>query len=335
MRSSPIALLLPLLLSRLSPAQAPRATPAPEPVPVGVKGAAPPPRATAAVSVGYVLVPFVVADTKGRPIRDLARRDVTLLCDGRPVATDIFERSDNGPVSFAVLLDVSGSMGLGGKMEGARAALRALVSRRVPGDDFALYAFAQGDVRELVSFTSDTAKVMRALAGIVPFGKTALYDAIARMPDQSLLGKNGARAILLLTDGIDNASKLKEEDLTKILEGIDVPVYPLGLRGSEAVGTPPPGTTREALLDLDVLGHIARMSGGRLEIMTEPAQLEGAVRDIEGDLRTQYLLGFTPTGAGAVRYHRLALRLAGRPRVIRVRAGYRGTDPPFLGKNPR
>ncbi len=293
-----------------------------------------PQRATAAVSVGYVLVPFVVTDAKGRPVRDLKKKNVTLLADGQPVATDLFDHSDAAPVSFAILLDGSGSMALSKKMDGARAALRALLARRVPGDDYALYVFSEGQVKETVPFTADVARVTRGLDTVVPFGKTALYDAIARMPDESLRGKNGARAILLLTDGIDNASHLTEADLTKILEGIDVPVYPLGLRGSEAVGTPAPGTTQEALLNLDVLGHIARMSGGRLEIVTEPEQLEGAVLEIERDLRSQYILGFAPTGSGDLRYHRLSLRLGGRPRPVRVRAGYRGTDPPYLGKSP-
>jgi Ca-activated chloride channel homolog len=221
-------------------------------------------------------------------------------------------------------------MALGRKMEGARAALRALLSTKRKGDDFALYVFAEGVVREEVPCTADANKLIRALQGLVPYGKTALFDAIARMPDHSLLGKNGSRAILLLTDGIDNASKLTEKELTKLLEGIDVPVYPLGLRGSDAAAAVPPGQTAEALLNIDVLGHIARMSGGRLEIVSEPDQLESAMRGIERDLRSQYLVGFTPTGEGAVRYHRLSLRLAGRPRAVRVRAGYRGTDPPYL-----
>jgi Ca-activated chloride channel family protein len=315
MRSHPAALLS-LFFSSLLGAQ----------VPTPPAGEAP--RATSAVSVGYVLVPFVVADTKGRPIRDVRKKDVTLLCDGAPVVTDLFDHSDDGPVSFAILLDGSGSMGLGRKMEGARAALRALLSRRVPGDDYALYVFSQGEAHEVVPFTNDAAQLTRALEAVAPFGKTALFDAIAKMPDKSLLGKNGARAILLLTDGIDNASKLTEAELTQIMEGIEVPVYPMGLRASDAVGTPPPGFTKESLLNLDVLGHIARMSGGRMGIVTEPEELEGAVREIEKDLRSQYLVGFTPTGAGAVRYHRLALRISGRPKVIRVRAGYRGTDPP-------
>jgi hypothetical protein len=107
-----------------------------------------PPRAAADVSVGYVLVPFVVSDRKGRPVAGLRQKDVTLLSDGVPVAYDLFEWSIDAPVSFAVLLDGSGSMALAGKMEGARAAIRALAESRVPGDDFALFVFAEGELKE-------------------------------------------------------------------------------------------------------------------------------------------------------------------------------------------
>ena len=105
-------------------------------------------RTTSSVSVGYVMVPFVLTDLKGRPVADLREKDVTLLVDGQPVADGPLLRSDDAPVSFTILLDGSGSMGLVGKMEGARAAVRALVQQRLPGDDFALYVFAAGAVRE-------------------------------------------------------------------------------------------------------------------------------------------------------------------------------------------
>ena len=106
-----------------------------------------------------------------------------------------------------------------------------------------------------------------------PFGKTALYDALVRMPDKSLLGKNGSRAIILLTDGIDNASTLSREKLKEILEGIDVPVYPLGLRNPAGAGLERGGVARagEALINLDILEEIATVSGG-----------DGGVRRAEG-----------------------------------------------------
>lgn len=300
---------------------APSAPPAPKP-------AADANRASASVSVGYVLVPLVVTDLKGRPLKDLRRGDVTLFADARPVALDLFERNDDAAVSFAILLDTSGSMALAGKMDGARAALQELLSRRRPADDFALFTFSSGAVREAVPFTRDAGRIRRALAEAVPYGRTAFYDALARMPDQSLRGSNGARAIVLLTDGIDNASTLTPDDVVALLEGVDVPVFPIGLRSPGAVRTPPPGITSEALLNLDVLGHVARASGGRLAIVDDAAALGRVMSEIESDLRTQYLLGFTPTGLGGVKYRKFSLKLSGPARPVRMRAGYRGTQAP-------
>jgi Ca-activated chloride channel family protein len=288
-------------------------------------------KATTSVAVGYVLVPFVVTSLKGLPVRDLREQDVTLLVDGKPVKTDLFARSDDAPVSFTILLDGSGSMGLVGKFEGARAAVKALVDQRIPGDDFALFVFSEGTVREQVSFTGDTARLVSAVNAVKPFGRTAFFDALAKMPDKSLLGKNGSRAIILLTDGIDNASELSRDELAALLEGVDVPVYPIGLRSPGSPISPVPGQSAEALLNLEILGHVARITGGRLSIVDDAARLPDSVRLIEKDLRAQYLLGFTPTGAGPARFHRIALRLSGPLRAIRVRAGYKGPSPPAKG----
>ncbi|HEX7528085.1 MAG TPA: hypothetical protein VF425_03175, partial [Thermoanaerobaculia bacterium] len=227
----------------------------------------------------YVLVPFVVTNLKGLPVRDLREQDVTLLVDGTPVKTDLFARSDDAPVSF----------------------------------------------------TQDTARVVAAVNAVKPFGRTAFFDALAKMPDKSLLGKNGSRAIILLTDGIDNASALSSDDLAALLEGVDVPVYPIGLRSPGPPVFPAPGQSLEGLLNLEILGHVARITGGRLSIVDEASRLPDSVRLIEKDLRAQYLLGFTAAGTGPVRFRRIALRLSGPLRAIRVRAGYKGPAPPAKG----
>ena len=69
----------------------------------------------------------------------------------------------------------------------------------------------------------------------------------------------------------------------------------------------------------------------RLAIVDDPARLPESVKLIERDLRAQYLLGFTPGGTGPARFHRIALRLSGPVRTIRVRAGYKGQSPPAKG----
>ncbi len=314
-----------------TPPARPRPPAGPAGRPPGSRAAAAPPRAAADVSVGYVLVPFVVTDQKGRPVGNLREKDVTLLADGVPVAYDLFQGSADAPVSYAVLLDGSGSMGLAGKMEGAKAALETLAATRVAGDDFALFVFAEGEVKEVVGFTEDAGRIVAAARLVKPWGKTAFRDALARMPEKSLHGKNGSRAIVLLSDGIDNDSQITEPELAKLMEGVEIPVFPLGLRSPGALMRPLPGMTVEWMLDVDVLAHIARITGGRMALVDDPNQLPARILDIQKDLRSQYLIGFSPTGTGPVRYRRLALRVAGPARPVRVRAGYRGSDPPAHG----
>ena len=281
------------------------------------------------VSVGYVMIPFTVLGEKGVPITDLSKGEVRLLIDGKRVTSDMFEKSQNAPVSFTILLDASGSMALAGKMDAARAAIGALLAHRRPGDDFSLFVFAESEAHEVVPFTEDPGQVTHALAQVTPYGKTAFFDALSTMPERSRLGKNPSRAIILLSDGIDNASKLTRADLAGLLQGVAVPIYPLGIRDQrEQVGH-----SKEELSDLGLLDAVATLTGGKMYLGNEPQQIALAVAGIEKDLRAQYLIGFAPTGQGAVKYRRISLQLASRVHGVRVRAGYFGTEPPLIALN--
>ena len=291
---------------------------------------------TEAISVNYVLVPFVPLDRHGKPLQGLRDRDVKLLVDGKQVRTDLFESAADSPVSFTILLDGSGSMGIAGKLEGARAALQTLFRNQRPGDDYALYVAAAGQVTELVPFTSSGQRILRGFDAVKPWGKTAVFDAIIRMPDKSILGKNGSRAIILLTDGLDNASAIDRNTLLSTLQAVDVPVYPLGLVQPESL-SPAAGAPLESRLDVAVLADLARMSGGRMVITAKTDELQKAVQIVLGDLRAQYLVGFAPSATGTVKFRRIDLQIAGPVESVRVRSGYRGTDPPLLARkgNPR
>jgi Ca-activated chloride channel family protein len=284
---------------------------------------------TETVSVGYVMIPFTVLGRNGAPIANLRQKDVSLVVDGVRVRTDMFEQSTNAPVSFTILLDASGSMGLAGKMDAARAAVSTLLDQRRRGDDFALYVFAESEAREVVPFTEDADRIRRALFEVKPYGKTAFFDALATMPAREELGKNPTRAIILLSDGIDNASRHTREGLARIFEGSSIPIYPLGLRDPSEL-RPHHTVPYEELSDLELLEAVATLTGGKLHLGRSPGQLEKAVQSMQKDLRAQYLIGFSPTGKGEVKYRRIAIQLAGRARVVRVRAGYRGTEPPAL-----
>jgi VWFA-related protein len=289
------------------------------------------------VSVSYVMVPFTALSTKGVPITDLKAKEVSLLVDGKKVQTDMFELSMNAPVSWTILLDGSGSMGLAGKMDAAKAVINALTARRKTGDDFALYVFdSQGHANEMVPFTDNPAAITRAVDVVKPWGKTAFFDALAEMPERSELGRNPSRAIILLSDGIDNASLMARDEIEKELEGVSIPIYAFGLREpSEQAAKRKAMPISEEMANIDLLEELAAATGGRLFVGNRPEVLATAMDGIERALRAQYLIGFPPTGKGAVKYRRISLELAGRARSVRVRAGYRGTEPPVLSAAAR
>ncbi|HEY2325629.1 MAG TPA: VWA domain-containing protein [Thermoanaerobaculia bacterium] len=282
------------------------------------------------VAVGYVMVPFTVFDTHNAPRTDVREKDIALFVDGVRVKSDLFERAMNAPVSYTILLDGSGSMGLAGKMEAARSAVDALLAHRQPNDDFALYVFDDKEAHEVVPFTTDGNAIQAAMRAVKPFGKTAFFDALATMPERSRLGRNPTRAVILLSDGIDNNSHLTREQLAGQLEGVAIPIYALGLREPSELNAKVNPAQNEALSDIQLLEEISNVTGGRLYLGNEPQQLADAVDSLNTNLRAQYLVGFTPTGKGAVKYRRISLKVAGRVRSVRVRAGYRGTEPPEL-----
>lgn len=286
------------------------------------------------VSVSYVMVPFTVLSRNGAPITDLQAKEVSLLVDGQPVATDMFEQSFNAPVSWTILLDGSGSMGLAGKMDAAKSAINALTARRRAGDDFALYVFdSAGHANELVPFTENPSAITRALDIVKPWGKTAFFDALAEMPARTDLGRNPSRAIILLSDGIDNASKMTREQIAKRLEAVAIPIYAFGLREPSELTRVP--AISEEMSNINVLEELAAATGGKLFVGNQPQQIASAMDGIESNLRAQYLIGFPPTGKGTVKYRRISLKLAGRVRSVRVRAGYRGTEPPVVNAASR
>lgn len=283
------------------------------------------------VSVSYVMIPFTVLGSKGVPITDLSAKEVSLLIDNKKVATDMFELSLNAPVSWTILLDGSGSMGLAGKLEAAKAAINALTARRREGDDFALYVFdSEGHANELVPFTENPAAITRAVDTVKPWGKTAFFDALAEMPEYSELGRNPSRAIILLSDGIDNASKLTRAAIEERMKGVAIPIYAFGLREPGEAGPKKIEAISEEMSNIDLLEELAAATGGKLFVGNRPELLASAMDGIERVLRAQYLIGFAPTGKGAVKYRRISLELAGRVRSVRVRAGYRGTEPPAI-----
>jgi len=212
-------LISPLLSAAAPAAQAPAQTPAPQ---------GPASSFQDSVSVGLVLVPVVVRAGAGFA-KNLDRKDFRLLIDGKPVPIESFERRSDAPASVVILQDLSGSMASGGKLEESRNVVRFFLARELPGDEFSLATFASEGLQIDVPFTTNTATLTEAIAGWEAYGTTALHDAVARMPQISLEGHNPKRFAVLVTDGVDNASRLTPEEARAVVQEAQLPTYVLGL----------------------------------------------------------------------------------------------------------
>jgi VWFA-related protein len=295
--------------------QAPPATPAPQP---------PTPEFQDSVSVGLVLVPVVVRDGAGFA-KNLDRKDFQLRIDGKPVPIESFERRSDAPASVVILQDLSGSMATGGKLEESRNVVRFFLSQVLPGDEFSLATFASEGLQVDVPFTTNTSTLREAIAGWEAYGTTALHDAVARMPEISLEGHNPTRFAVLVTDGVDNASRLTPEQARAIVQEAQLPTYVLGLEAGNPYELSTAG--KKVYRYADVLSLLAAITGGRYYSINGAEDLQKALTAILDDVRHQYVLGFS-TGDGAVKFHKLEVAVEGRDRrTVVFRRGYKGTPP--------
>lgn len=276
------------------------------------------------ISVAWVLVPVLVRERRGGYVDDLERDDFRLLVEGEPVPIASFDRGRDAAVSLVVLQDLSGSMGNGGKIEASQRALAALVERARPGDELAVASFAGGRLAVEVPFTTNRGAVHEAMAAWEPFGTTALHDAVAWLPEISAEGRHPKRAVLLVTDGVDNASTIDPEAARRVVESAHLPVYVVGLGSGDPADAARNGTGADTYARL--LQRLARTSGGHYFAVEKPSEVAAAVRQTLDLLRREYVLGF-PTGGGERGFRRIEVEV-GRGRLLAThRLGYTGGPP--------
>jgi Ca-activated chloride channel family protein len=320
----PAVLLLALSVLAGGPRVAAGAGPAvPEDQAAPSSGRAAAPGFAEAISVAWVLVPVVVRSRSGY-VEGLSRDAFRLWVDGRQVAVESFDSGAQAPVSLVFLQDLSGSMATAGKVELARTALGDLLAAARPADELALASFAGGRLAVDVPFTGDREPLFEAMAGWDPYGTTALHDAVAWVPDISVEGRHPKRAVVLVTDGVDNASVIPPETAREILQRAHLPVYVLGLddRGDPLRPAADGGADTYAQL----LGRLAWATGGRYFDIAGTDDVRAAVATILQDLRSEYVLGFSADGAEA-RFRRLRVEVDGRGRETVFRVGYTGGQP--------
>ena len=270
--------------------------------------------------VDLVSVSVVVKNHKGKPVTGLARKDFELFDSGR--MRDIADfRSDMSEVSVAVLLDTSGSMHISGKWNAARDAVSKLAAELENGrDHIALFAF-DNELHVVQPFTTSPEAVVKALGRVQPWGSTAMFDAVSETGKKLAEEGGMRRAIVVVTDGLDNRSRLDATDVSAAASAIDVPVYSFvvssPLDKTEAVA----GESGTLTKSRGTLDDLSRWTGGGAYISATPLETAAAVRQIVTELRHQYVISFE--SAASAGWHPLLVRVhEGNDFVVRTRSGY-------------
>ncbi|MSO81693.1 MAG: VWA domain-containing protein [Acidobacteria bacterium] len=271
--------------------------------------------------VEVVTLTAAVRDGRGRVVRDLKRSDFQVLDTG--IAQDIRDfHSGDAPISLAVLLDISGSMAVGGNMDRARHAVAVAMGMLTGGDDEAALFTFDAKLQEVVSFTKNLDAVRRVSLEGRPWGMTSLYDAIAAAAKSVAERANRHRALLVITDGADSGSRLSAPEVSGIASSIDVPVYlltvvtPLDHPGGEFAVTP----TDKATSELGTLADLSRWTGGDMKVASVPAHTVEAIRDLFAELRYQYLITFEPGARPG--WHPLEVRTRNNNLTVHTRSWY-------------
>jgi len=269
-------------------------------------------------SVDVVRIAAVVRDHKGRFVQDLKARDFEVLDGGEARSIADFRR-DTAGVSLAVLFDVSGSME--GRLRDAReAALHVLSWMDASRDEAAIYTF-DTHLDERMPFTAGLKALPDALSQVVPFGATSLHDAIAETARRVGTRDGLRRAVVVLTDGADNASRLAPSQVSAMASAIDVPVYIFGI--VQSIDNPSEDTSTQSVSGAAFTGPLADLAawtGGHVFIASTPGQRSVAARQIIDELRHQYLIAFESSGKPG--WHPLVVRARNKDLVVRARNGY-------------
>jgi VWFA-related protein len=266
-------------------------------------------------SVDLVSVTAVVRDKRGRVMRSLTRDDFELIDGGERRPLLDFDWDANAPASVTFLVDGSGSMAAG--VEAASRVSELVLAQLNPlRDEAALLTF---DTRLLTlrEFTSDFDDVRCAFNELDAFGATSIYDAIAGTAGMVGERTGKRRAIVVITDGTDNASTYTADQVAWIASTIDVPVYVFAV--GDAV-PPTPDETRSTKPQTTPLIDLARATGGEFFYAGNSIDQAIAAGRVIDELRHQYLIAFEPSSVAGL--HRLEIRTRNSELKVRSRQWY-------------
>jgi Ca-activated chloride channel homolog len=298
-----------------------------------------------------------VTDQSERFVSGLQKDDFIVYEDGVQQSVTHFS-ADRVPVSLGIVLDVSGSMD-GEKWEAATAAIDRFLRELLDAEDEVfLYTFSERT--DLVEeWTTDKARIGRALNRLRPRGGTAMYDAVSEAIPIAQSGSRRKKALVVVSDGNDRNSSIDVRSLRRQIRETEVLVYAIGIDGESTapvwtgrprqprmplpIPIPIPGGGRrfppqwpgqpqprypggymgsDEGVDAAALREMTDDSGGRTEIVRDTRDLDPATASIADELSKQYSLGYPPAAAKDGRWHSIRVDVRQRGYLVRARKGY-------------
>jgi Ca-activated chloride channel family protein len=264
--------------------------------------------------VEEVILHAVVVDRQNNLISNLSQGGFQVFEDGKQQQITSFHQ-EHVPVALGILIDNSGSMRP--KRDAVNQAAINLIRTSNPQDEIFVVNFGENFYLDQ-DFTNDVGKLQTALGNIETRGSTALYDAVvasaAHMKQQSAVQK---RALLVVTDGEDNASQETLEEAVKQLQQKDGPVvYVIAL----------PSTMRHENSAVRSLQILSQSTGGTAYFPSDMQEVDSITRSIASAIRSQYVIGYKSSNTAAGRsYHGIdveAYDTSHRRLQVRTRTGY-------------
>jgi VWFA-related protein len=272
-----------------------------------------------------VVLHALVRNKHGELVTTLPRDAFTVYENGKAQTIALFHR-DDVPVSLGLLIDNSGSMRrLRAKVE---AAALACVRASNPKDEVFVLNFADKPHID-VPLTSDVGVLEAGIARLDSIGGTAMRDAIVAGADYlNEHSQRDRKVLLVITDGVDNASMASTDDIRLRAEHHEILVYAIGLLGEEESSK-----TAHARHDLD---QVTALSGGVAYYPGDPEGLDDVALRIARQIRNQYTIGYTPPDQSLDGSYRSLRVVAKGPERLFVltRPGYRAIAGPTAKPRP-
>jgi Ca-activated chloride channel homolog len=242
------------------------------------------------VDVQLVQLPVSVLDKEGHPVNGLRKENFEIFEDGLQQEISWFTHEDV-PTSVGLVIDNSGSMH--NKRERVNSAALNFVRESNPDDETFIVNFDDEAYLEH-DFTNNIDDLIGILSSLDTRGETALYDAVYLSAAHLDDGKKDRKALLVITDGEDNASKYSREKVLSKLRQSKVTVYAIGLLEENDARGPFFGKSASKKAK-EALEQFAQATGGRAYFPKSIDEIGPLCRRVAHDLRNQYTIGYTPS----------------------------------------